>query len=96
MKRLTKYPILVNAFEAGALIALISNSGRRDDLEGVFRQLLDLQGKFQLEAGVTVTELEDGRIKMVHRDGSVVIRKRHDWERMPPVKREAGRSQERR
>jgi len=76
-----KYPIYVDAFEAGVLTAVISTSDKKDALKEVFRQLLDLHRKFREEADVKETDLGGGLIKLEDKYGNVIIRKKYEWER---------------
>ena len=63
----SKYPIYVNAFEAGVLTAVISTSDKKEELKEVFRQLLNLHRKFREEAGVKETDLGDNLIlSLIH------------------------------
>ena len=78
--QLEKYPIYVNAFEAGLLTALIFNSDKKDFLKNVFNQLLDLSKKFREAAGVTVTDLGNGYVMLADRYGNAVIRQKYEWE----------------
>ena len=80
MSELPKYPIYVNAFEAGVLTAVIWNSDEKETLKSVFNQLLELGKKFREEAGVKATELANGMIKLEDKYGNVIIRKRYEWE----------------
>jgi hypothetical protein len=76
-----KYPIYVNALEAGVLTAVISMSDKKEPLRFVFDQLLELQKKFREEAGVKVTELANGLVKLEDKDGNVIIRNKYEWEK---------------
>ena len=77
----SKYPIYVNAFEAGILTAVISTSDKKEELKEVFRQLLNLHKKFREEAGVKETDLGDNLIRLEDKYGNVIIRKKYEWER---------------
>ena len=81
MSELPKYPIYVNAFEAGVLTAVISRSDKKDALKEVFNQLLQLHKKFREEAGVKVTDLGNNLIKLEDKFGNVIIREKYEWER---------------
>ena len=81
MKDYSKYPIYVNAFEAGVLTAVISTSDKKEELKEVFRQLLNLHKKFREEAGVKETDLGDDLIRLEDKYGNVIIRKKYEWER---------------
>lgn len=75
-----RYPINVNAFESGVLMATIWKSKKREALKAVFEQLLDLLDKFREEAGVKIEDRGD-IIVMVDKDGTEIIRPKYEWEK---------------
>ncbi len=81
MSEVKKYVLNVNAFEVGVLTAIISESGRKDLLKDVFKQLLDLRNKFREEAGVKVEHLGKGMVKLTDKDGNMIVRKMYEWEK---------------
>jgi len=81
LSELPKYPIYLNAFEAGVLTAVISTSDKKEFLKFVFDQLLELQKKFREKAEVKVTELANGLVKLEDKDGNVIIRNKYEWEK---------------
>jgi len=81
MSGTSKYPIYVNAFEAGVLTAVISTSDKKEALKEVFRQLIDLHRRFREEAGVKVTDLGGDLVKLEDRYGNIIIRRKYEWER---------------
>ena len=75
-----QYPINVNAFESGVLMATVWESKNREALKAVFDQLLDLQKKMRDEAGVKIEDRGE-IIVMVDKDGTEIIRPKYEWER---------------
>jgi len=81
-RKMKKYPIYVNSFEAGLLTGIIGQlePDKKGPLKQVFDQLLNLGKKFREESGVTVTGLGNDVVQLRDRDGKVIIRQKYDWE----------------
>lgn len=73
-----EYPIMVNAFEAGVLMGLITE--QKAKVPRVWKQLLALKEQFKAQAGVTTEDLGQGMVKLTAQDGTIIIRQKYDWE----------------
>lgn len=79
---LPRYPITINAFEAGVLIVFIGNKPPAEQLrfKGLLNELCALEQKFRDEAEVTITDLGNGIINLQDRNNNKVIRHKYPWE----------------
>lgn len=80
-EKLQKFPIYLNAFEAGILTPVIYQSGQKHYLENVFKQLMEVAKEIRKLAGVTVEYLGDGKVKMIDKDGNTITREMYPWEK---------------
>lgn len=85
MENYPKYPIHINAFEAGMLTSMIYDyCQKRPDkalyLQGVFDQLRKLQEEFRKKAGSKIEDLGNNMIRITDGDGDVITRERYPWE----------------
>lgn len=56
------------------------NSEDRHKIPEVWKQLMDLRNKFLKDAGVEITDLGEGYIRMKDKNGTTVIREKYEWE----------------
>ena len=82
MAQLDKFTIRLNPFEAGALMGLImqAEDGVRQDLNGVWQQLVTHKKQTEQEAGVTKEALPGGLLRITDKAGNVIIRAPYPFE----------------
>jgi hypothetical protein len=72
--------VFLNSFEAGYLLSLIAR--RRDKhLRRVFEQLVKACESVRRDAGVEIIDLGGDIVKMMDKDGNIIVREKYDWER---------------
>lgn len=79
-EKLQKYPIYMDSFEQGVVMALISD--QRKKVPRVWEQLTVLRRNFMEDAGVEITDLGDDIIQMKDNIGLIITRKKYEWEKV--------------
>lgn len=79
MEELQKYPIYMDSFEQGIVMALISEKRRK--VPKVWEQLVELRNNFIKDAGVEITDLGNNVIQLKDKLGVVITRERYEWEK---------------
>lgn len=80
-RELPTHNIKMNAWEMGLLTKLIWDCEAKDELMGIFNQIIEARQVIRDEDGVTIEKLPDGRIKMVDNQKNVIIRPPYEWEK---------------
>jgi hypothetical protein len=78
---LPTHTIKMNAWELGLLIQIIWKSDYKDQLMGVFNQIIEAHQVIKDQNGVTVEKLPGGMVKIVDKDKNVIIRQLYEWEK---------------
>lgn len=80
MDEFRKYPLMLNPFESGMLLSKLLKSKDKQQLMPVIEQLKAHVVQMREESGVVTTELGDGLVSMVDKDGTQIIRAKYPFE----------------
>lgn len=79
MEELKKFPIYMNAFEMGFLIAMTENE--RHKIPEIWKQLVDMREQFLKDAGVIIKDLGGDIIQLTDKYGNIVTRSKYEYEK---------------
>jgi len=82
MTQLQTYTIIVNPFEAGALMGMMEKEGEtiKRPLSNVWQQLVVLKKAIEKANGVVKKILPNGMLELTDEDGNRIIRPPYSWE----------------
>jgi len=82
MTQLQTYTIIVNPFEAGALMGMMEKEGEtiKRPLSNVWQQLVVLKKAIEKANGVVKKILPNGMLEMTDKDGNRITRPPSSWE----------------
>ena len=82
MTQLQTYTIIVNPFEAGALMGMMEKEGEtiKRPLSNVWQQLVGLKKDIEKAEGVVKKILPNGMLELTDEDGNRIIRPPYSWE----------------